>query len=403
MPLDGTTIDTLPILEWLIGEECGALDDAGLIAGVGERLRATGLPLDRLGLYLRTLHPEFFGRALVWTPGEPVESENRDYGILALPAYAESPVRRAMESGLSVVVRLDRREAGVTVPDAFADRGLAELLILPFVNGDRPAGAAVLATARSTGFAGEERAALQRIVPALRTVCELRGLRHVERTLLDTYIGADSAHRVLAGHIRRGDFEVIEAALMFCDLHDFTALSNRLPAERVLSLLNCFFDQVVPAVEKEGGEILKFLGDGVLAIFRQGGSPPTDCAAAFAAARSVLSSLGRLTGPDIRPSAGIGLNHGEVSYGNVGAGHRLDFTVVGPAVNLTSRLQGLCGALSSPLLMSRRFAGLLGQQYVQPLGTHRLKGFSEPIEIFGAGTLVESVRTAYDRDRLLNA
>jgi hypothetical protein len=98
MPLDGATIDALPIPEWLIGEECGALDDAGLIAGLGERLRAMGLPLDRLGLYLRTLHPEYFGRALAWAPGEPVESENRGYGITALRAYAESPVRRAMKS-----------------------------------------------------------------------------------------------------------------------------------------------------------------------------------------------------------------------------------------------------------------------------------------------------------------
>lgn len=388
MPLDGATIDALPILEWLIGEECSALDDAALIAGLGERLRGMGLPLDRLGLYLRTLHPEYFGRTLAWAPGEPVESENRDYGITALPTYAESPVRRAMESGLPIAVRLDRREPGMTVPDDFADHGLAELLILPLINGDCPAGAAAFATApRLAGFAGEERAVLQRIVPALRTICELRGLRQVERTLLDTYVGTDSGRRVLAVHIRRGVFEVIEAALMFCDLHDFTTLSNRLPAERILPLLNLFFDQVVPAVEHEGGEILKFLGDGVLATFALNRGPAADCAAAFASARSVLSRLRRLPGPDPRLSAGIALHHGEVSYGNIGSGHRLDFTVVGPAVNLTSRLQGLCGALSSPLLMSRRFADLLRQPDAQPLGTHQVKGFSGPIEIYGWGTL----------------
>jgi adenylate cyclase len=180
---------------------------------------------------------------------------------------------------------------------------------------------------------------------------------------------------------------MIEAALMFCDLHDFTALSNRLPPEQVLPLLNLFFDQVVPAIEAEGGEILKFLGDGVLATFALDRGAAADCAAAFASARSVLSSLGRLPDPDPRLSAGIALHHGEVSHGNIGSGHRLDFTVVGPAVNLTSRLQGLCGALSSPLLMSRRFADLLRQPDVQPLGTHRVKGFSEPIEILGWGTL----------------
>jgi adenylate cyclase len=373
------------LIEWLVGDECRALDDKAMIERLGARLRATAPPLDRLTLHLRTLHPQIIGRTLAWAPGEPVEVLDREYGVATLAQFVDSPLRQVMETRRPMVVRLDPADTDENVLDVFRGRGLTELVILPLCNGDGPASAAVFATARALGFTPEERAAVERIAPALSTVCELRVLRRVERILLDTYVGSASGERVLAGHIRRGDCEMIEAALMFCDLHDFTALSNRLPAEHVLSLLNLFFDQVVPAVETEGGQLLKFLGDGVLATFARGRGAAADCAAAFAAARSVLSRLDALSGPDPRPSAGIALHHGEASYGNIGSGRRLDFTVIGPAVNLTSRLQGLCAPLSCQLLMSQHFAGLLGRPDVRPLGAHRVKGFTEPIEIFGWG------------------
>jgi len=373
------------LIEWLVGDECRALDDKEMIEELGARLRAAGLPLDRLTLHLRTLHPQIIGRTLAWAPGEPVEILEREYGVETLAQFSESPLRQVMETRRPMVARLDLGGADENVLDVFRGRGLTELVILPLRNGDGLASAAVFATARPAGFTPEERAAVDRIVPALNTVCELRGLRRVERILLDTYVGPASGERVLAGHIRRGDCEMIEAALMFCDLRDFTALSNRLPAEHVLALLNLFFDQVVPAVEAEGGQILKFLGDGVLAIFALGHGPAADCVAAFAASRSVLARLDALPGPDPRPSAGIALHHGEASYGNIGSGRRLDFTVIGPAVNLTSRLQGLCAPLSSQLLMSQHVAGLLGRPDVRPLGAHRVRGFTEPIEIFGWG------------------
>jgi adenylate cyclase len=371
------------LIEWIVGDECRALDDNEMIEGLGVRLLAAALPLDRLTLHLRTLHPQIIGRTLAWAPGEPVEILDREYGIETLAQYAESPLRQVMETRRPMAARLDPGDPDERLLDVFRGRRLTELVILPLCNGDGLASAAVFATARPSGFTSEERAALERIGPALSTVCELRGLRRSERTLLDTYVGPASGTRVLAGHIRRDDCEMIEAALMFCDLHDLTALSNRLPAERVLPLLNLFFDQVVPAVETEGGQILKFLGDGVLAIFALAGGPAVDCAAAFAASRSVLSRLAALPGPDSRPSAGIALHHGEASYGNIGSGRRLDFTVIGPAVNLTSRLQGLCAPLSCQFLMSQHVADLLGRPDVRPLGAHLVKGFTEPIEVFG--------------------
>jgi adenylate cyclase len=373
------------LIEWIVGDECRALDDKEMIEGLGVRLLAAALPLDRLTLHLRTLHPQIIGRTLAWAPSEPVEILDREYGVETLAQFTESPLRQVMETRRPMVARFDPGDTDERVLDVFRGRRLTELVIFPLCNGDGPASAAVFATARPSGFTPEEQAALERVVPALSTICELRGLRRIERILLDTYVGPASGERVLAGHIRRGDCEMIEAALMFCDLHDFTALSNRLPAEHVLPLLNLFFDQVVPAVETEGGQVLKFLGDGVLAIFALARGPAVDCAAAFAASRSVLSRLDALPDPDTRPSAGIALHHGEASYGNIGSGRRLDFTVIGPAVNLTSRLQGLCAPLSCQLLMSQHFADLLGRPDVRPLGAHLVKGFTEPIELFGWG------------------
>jgi adenylate cyclase len=165
-------------------------------------------------------------------------------------------------------------------------------------------------------------------------------------TLLDTYIGTDAEKRVLSGHIRRGDVETLEAALMFCDMRGFTELSNRLPGARVLELLNIYFDEVVPAVTSSGGEILKFMGDGMLAFFRHDAEPAAGCVAAFKAARLVHERLGATSVPDAKLRAGIALHFGDASYGNIGSGERLDFTVIGRDVNLTSRIQGLCGSTS---------------------------------------------------------
>ena len=242
------------------------------------------------------------------------------------------------------------------------------------------------ATADKSGFSDTERATFVRIAPALRNVSELRTLRTAEQALLDTYVGALTARRVLEGHIRRGEVETLEAALMLCDLRGFTELSNRLPSKRVLQLLDAYFDCVVPAINEAGGEVIKFMGDAVLAFFHREDASSA-CAAGLQGALSALQRLQQLAVSDAELRAGIALHHGNVSYGNIGYGHRLDFTLIGPDVNFVSRLQGVCGISGQPLLMSERFARLLDPTLVMALGPHQLKGFAEPAELYTLASL----------------
>ena len=377
------------IIEWLAGNECHESDDAGLIADLGQRLCLAGFPIDRLTLHLRTLHPEILGRTLAWAPNEPVEIRDRAHSIFSIPAFANSPLRQVMENGEALSVRLDdgTRDAWMDV-DVFRGRNLVEQYIVPLCNADGPVSAACFCTASAHGFTVSDVAALERIVPALRNVCELRALRRTELTLLDTYIGATTAQRILAGHIRRGSVETLEAALLLCDLRGFTDLSNRLSSARVLKLLDTYFDQIIPPIVAGGGEILKFMGDAVLAFFSKGDGA-TSCAAALDSAQAALARLAGISLPDARLRAGIALHYGEVSYGNIGSGQRLDFTVIGPDVNLLSRIETACAATNHPLLISPKVAELLASEKTVPIGRQALRGFAEPIELYAPAVVQE--------------
>jgi adenylate cyclase len=369
-------------IEWLAGDECHALDEAALAAELGRRLRSAGLPLDHLGLYLRTLHPEILGHTVGWAPDEPVQVYRRPHDIVRSAAYLSNPVVRVLETQTPVVLRVDaQRDAPWTQNDLFKGRSLVELVVLPMRTPDALPSAVSFATTRCTGFTAAERAAFDRIAPALRNACELRNLRQVELTLLDTYLGTLTGRRVLEGRVRRGELERLEAALLLCDLREFTALSNRLPSERVLELLDAYFGCVVPAIDKAGGEVIKFMGDAVLAFFHREDASAA-CAAALQGAVTALASLQRLQTPDCELRAGVALHYGTVSYGNIGYGHRLDFTLIGPDVNLVSRLQGVCSTTGQALLMSRRFAELLPAGTGRPVGAHLLKGFAQPVDLY---------------------
>jgi adenylate cyclase len=374
---------TLDIIEWLGGDECHDLDDAGLIAALARRLVAAGLPLDRLTLHLRTLHPEILGRQLAWAPDEPVEVYDREHGIEHSAAYVGSALQKVME----------RREwAELRLPPANGEprsrlnllqgRGIRHAILAPLVEGDGPASAVVFGTCRRHGFSEADRLRLERILPPLRSACELRTLREVETTLLNTYVGVATGRRILAGKVRRGEVESLEAALLLCDLRGFTALSERLAGQRVLELLNLYFDQVVPAITAGGGEILKFMGDAVLAFFRREDGGRGSCIAAYDAARMALHRLATVNLPDATLTAGVALHYGDVSYGNIGSGQRLDFTVIGRDVNLLSRIQTTCGTTGRPLLMSKRFASLLARPQTRSVGRHPLKGIAQAVELF---------------------
>ena len=377
------------LVGWLTSDECNNLGDEEFVVTLGGLLRAVGVPLDRLTLHLRRLDPEYYGLTVAWSPGSAVEIAKRPHGIERSALYLLSPIRHVMETKQWLTIDADDpRYPDWAELDVFENQGLRQLVIAPLLQGEAPTSAVAFGTQRSIGFSPIDMQLLAAILPPLRCACEVRMLRHVEATLLDTYVGTATTQRILAGHIRRGDAESLDAALLLCDLRGFTALSDRFPSENVLALLNLYFDQVVPAIEEGGGEILKFMGDAVLAYFHADGDPGQSCRAAFHAAQAALARLAKQSGTPVELHAGIALHHGTVTYGNIGSGHRLDFTVIGRDVNLTSRLQGLCEITGRSILMSQRFADLLGQPDFVSIGRYLVKGIAEPIAVYGssAGT-----------------
>jgi adenylate cyclase len=374
----------LRIIEWLSGDVCHDCSTAELIEGLGERLRSAGLPLDRLVLHLRTLHPEILGRTLAWSPGEAVEVHDRPHGIELTVAFSNSPVWRVIETKEPVLVRVGANGGYIySQVDVYRDRRLTELLFIPLKTSGGPVSVAAFCCGRPEGFSPDDRTIIEQIVPALRNVCEVRILRAIEQTLLDTYTGATTAQHILAGQIRRGQLESLEAALLLCDLRGFTELSNRLPAERVAQLLDAYFDRLVPVIIGHGGEIVKFMGDAVLAFFRRDDAAEA-CQVALKTAIKVIENLEAHLESDEPLHAGVALHYGVVSYGNIGSSKRLDFTVIGPDVNLISRIQGVCSETGRVILTSQQFAKLLGEGDVQPIGRFALKGFRDPVELFSA-------------------
>ena len=385
-PHDGLPLDLSAVLEsieWLTGDESHDLDAQGLLTGLGLRLRRIGIPLDRLVLHVRATHPEIQGRTLAWAPYEAVEIRDRMHGFELVAPLANSLLQQISETRGPLVVHLDEFDRpDWTEIDVFKDRSLVEFVFIPLRDADGVVASAAFCTQRNSGFTPAERAALERIVPALRNACELRVVRTTALALLDTYVGTGTAQRIFAGNIRRGQVESLNAALMLCDLRGFTQMSNRLPSQRVIELLDAYFDCVVPAIAAAGGEVLKYIGDAVLAFFPHDDAAAA-CMAALEGAIGALERLDQFSAPDAELHAGIALHYGEVSYGNIGSGHRLDFTLIGPDVNLLSRIQSVCSTMGQRLLMSERFAALLGESRATTIGNHELKGFPFPVPLYG--------------------
>jgi adenylate cyclase len=224
------------------------------------------------------------------------------------------------------------------------------------------------------------------VLPVLALASEIRIKNRLARTLLETYVGSHAGELILAGATRRGTGTTVRAAIMICDLRDFTKISDNWPRDDVIDLLNDYFDAMSEPIARHGGEILKFIGDGLLAIFPL--QAPDACANLLHAVTEARQAMAAL---NVRNSAtgraplnyGIGVHVGDVMYGNIGSTTRLDFTVIGPAVNMASRLEALTKQLGRPVLLSRDFAELVeGKFELERVGKHEVRGFSDPIELF---------------------
>jgi adenylate cyclase len=248
-----------------------------------------------------------------------------------------------------------------------------------------------MSTKSASGFSAGDISIVEHVLPALATVVEVRSTLGAVQTLMDTYVGAGVRARVLGGQVHRGAFETIEAVVWYADLRNFTAMSEHASSEELIGLLNGWADQMVPPVERHGGEVIKFMGDGMLALFPVGpygadaaAARGNACREALAAGKEAIDNMQRWN--DERAGRkpvrfGLALHVGRVIYGNVGAAHRLDFTAVGQTVNIAARLEKLSKDLGQPLLMSEEFCSMSGCR-TRSLGRFELRGVAQPMQVF---------------------
>ncbi len=381
------------IAAWLLSEARFINDTETLDRAMIDKLRAAGLPFTRFTTGVPSLHPEVDSFSTLWEEGKGLSFRTYRVDAEREASLAQSPIFTAYEQGLNQRYRLadGPRPGEYSLLTELRDAGFTDYLViaLPFSDGSHKA--MTLATKRPGGFTDDHVRLVEGLRFALAATIEVRYLRHLAGTLMDTYVGPIAGRRVLAGAIKRGSGETIRAVIWFCDLKGFTTLSETLPGRTLIETLNTYFDATTTAIEAEGGEVLKFIGDAVLAIFQPaGGDEAVAAAGALKAAKTAVARLQaigaeRRTAGQPAIDCGIALHVGDVIYGNVGGPSRLDFTVIGPAVNLASRIEGLTRDLSRPILVSAAFAALHGGRF-EDLGRFQMKGIAGEQAVFAPVT-----------------
>jgi adenylate cyclase len=376
--------------DWLMDGARSAAGSPHLLAQIGERLIEAGLPLWRTGVFVRTLHPDVYGRNFVWRPGGEVEVGAIDFGVLQSPGFHASPLITVFQQGIEVRARADDPASSrfPIIADLRAE-GVTDYIALPLIFTDGLVNASSWTTKQAGGFTEEQLAALRMIVTPLARLIEIINLRRLASVLLDTYVGNRAGERIMGGQIRRGHTESMNAAIWLSDLRGFTALSDRLPSETVVDILNQYFDCQVAAIRAHGGEVLKYMGDGLLAVFpidEYVGDAQQVCSHVLEAAHQSRASVADMRFPvgknEERFRFGLALHVGTILYGNIGGGNRLDFTCIGPAVNLAARLEKIASQLHRTVVASEGFAGICGGGW-NDLGEFPIAGFSKAERVYG--------------------
>ena len=380
-----------PVFDWV--ENFGRYTDsiASFVKEACNRFVDCDMPLDRVSIVMRTLHPQISVSGYMWRDGvDELSLFSVDHQSQSRESYQSSPVRSIFEGSPGLRRRLSDPDCPRDFP-VLVDldgEGVTDYLILPIPFSDGRSYACSWATKAPGGFSDAQVARIQAIMPTFSLVIEILATRDISRNLMDTYLGHKTGQRILDGGIYRGVNETLEAALWIPDLRGFTAMSDAVAPPVLLGILNDHFERVVGAIEKHDGEVLKFIGDSVLAIFPidQYGGAMGAAEAAVGAARDAVRQLEdrNIERREKNLQAlgyGIALHMGEVVYGNIGAPNRLDFTVIGPAVNHTARIEQLCRTMDRPVLLSATVAEATNEK-VTSLGFHALRGVREPHEIF---------------------
>ena len=384
---------------WIVSAALAGHDEGAIVAGICERMIGAGISVVRASVATNLLDPTFDARGVRWLRSQGVVDEafTLTADAAAEEDWKRSPFFRLVESGEPMLRRrldatyrrgefpmLDRlQDEGGTDYAAFALRVGRSVRL-----GEGKGLAASWMTDAPNGFSEEQIELLAGILPALTLAMFLRITHRAARTLLATYLGSDAAERVLAGNIVRGRAEPIRAVVWFSDLVGFTRISDAESADTVLALLNDYAEAQVDEIEAHGGHVLKFMGDGILAIFPDDDTTRACKRALEAAARqreriAALNLQRAASGLPVTDTH-IALHVGELLYGNLGSPRRLDFTVLGPAVNEAARIEALCGSLEQTVIVSSAFAEAAGdaRSLLVSLGRYAMKGVARPQELF---------------------
>jgi adenylate cyclase len=381
-----TLTRVIALRDWLEMTASRMEDANEVLTGFLLKLIDIGVPIDRAASAIEALHSEYAGIGRFWTREEGTIVRYLPHGDRREAVYQQSPFAHVSRTGEWLFLDLDETpDTLFAIVPELKQAGYRHYITIPiqFTNGAQ--NAISFSTRAPEGFDARSLTILRLILPSFSLVTELRATSNRLDEVLRIYVGDDPHRAILGGTIQRGQVTRIRSAILFADMREYTRISSTLSPESAVELLNNYFDCLVPPIEDEGGEVLKYLGDGLLAIVRDkgddtGGAAQSALSAATKALRRVeaANNEGRFPVPI---DVGIALHHGDAAYGNVGSGRRLDFTVIGRDVNLASRIADLNKTLSEPLLMSKPFVEHLWGN-PSPLGAHHVQGFEEPIEVY---------------------
>ena len=377
------------VLDWLAGGALSGPNSEDVLAQLCERLAEAGLPLWRVAVFVSTLHPDVMGRSFRWEAESGVTVSTALHSFVETEDYQKSPVVAVYKTRGVIRRQLADRDCPEDFPilrDLRA-KGATDYAAFPLLFTDGSIHVATWSTRQPGGFTAKQFADLESIIAPLARVAEIRALRRTSENLIDTYVGHQTGERILAGKIRRGYVEAIRAAIWLSDMRGFTSVSERLPPQALIDRLNLYFGCQVPAVLGHGGEVLKFMGDGLLAIFPIAAESEVGevCRRTLSCAQEFKQSIAELPPPAENEAPirfGLALHVGEVMYGNIGGGNRLDFTCIGPAVNLAARLEKVAAKLGEAVVASDAFASHVPDEFKR-LGEHAIAGFAAPQTVYG--------------------
>lgn len=370
------------VINWLSE---GLRDEATLeriFVQLCERLMQAGIALSRASLHLRVHHPQWLGTRLIWHKGqERADIQNVAYDVEATEVFLRSPFHFVLATGSRIRQALQLQGPHkYPVYEELRDQGHTEYVAWPMDHTQGRRHLITFATDSPHGFEPTDVELMEATLPLFSLISEIRLKNQLARTLLRTYVGPHASEQILEGATTRGSGTTLSAAIMICDLRNFTLLSGSQHRDHVIDILNDYFDLIADPIEKFGGEILKFMGDGLLAVFPL--NRPDACQRLIAALAAAYEASARRTSTKFPVQFGTGVHVGEVMYGNIGSRRRLDFTVIGPAVNLASRLETLTKQLKRPVLISGDFVASAGcADQSDFLGMHGVKGFDEMVEV----------------------